>query len=85
MTWDFRIIRTKTDKKKLKKAMRQFADDYCYQIHEVYYEHGFINSWTGPIEPLGCDEKELIGDIILMLQAYNKPVLEIVKDKLEVV
>ena len=66
MTWDYRVIKH-TDE-----------GEVSYQIHEVYYdENQMIKSWTeNSIKPYGETPDELKEDILMQLQAFQKPILE---------
>lgn len=48
-----------------------------YEIHEVYYNNNDIVFYSkDAITPYGNTIEELYEDLILMLQAYNKPPLQ---------
>jgi uncharacterized OB-fold protein len=76
--WNYRVIRR--DYKSANGTIESVVT-----IHEVYYDDkGVINAWSeDPMSPNGssleADEqnalKELSGDIDLMLQAFNRPVI----------
>lgn len=53
-----------------------------YEIHEVYYnEDGTFQSWTSDwLAPYGETLDELRSDLLRMLEASEKPVLEISND-----
>ncbi len=67
MAWDYRVIKH-TDE-----------GEVSYQIHEVYYdENQIIESWTeNSIKPYGETPVELKEDILMQLQAFQKPILEL--------
>ena len=75
-TWNYRIV----------KQTGIIADRTWvhYYIKEVYYnKKGKINGWTEKFAyPGGQTPEEVIGDLELMKEAFNKPVLEEVGDKL---
>lgn len=77
MSWNYRIIKTKWKLKNLK--------GNGYAIHEVYYdEKGRPTSWSAEPQYLCAETKEqLMGDIVLIRQAFRKPTLEIVNNKLK--
>ena len=66
MAWDYRVI------KHIDEGV------VSYQIHEVYYdEDQLIKSWTeNSIKPYGETPDELKEDILMQLQAFQKPILE---------
>lgn len=72
MSWNYRIIRYPATE------VSPFA------IHEVYYDaEGRATSWSEtPIAPLGDNLLELRAEVEYMLEAFEKPVLTIVDDKL---
>lgn len=73
--WNYRVIKKEYP---LPKSMGD-GYEYVYEIREVYYdEDGKIQSWTEePVGPTGNDEKDLLGSMILMMNAFREPVLEI--------
>ena len=70
-TWNYRVIKTPDNE-----------SDAVYQIKEVYYDDdGAIEQWsTQPDAAGGEDLDGLEGDLLLQLEALDKPVLEEVKD-----
>lgn len=79
MTWNYRVIHTRTN--------HVWGEDYTdrYEIHEVYYsadDNGNLiaHSWSEkPMSPYGTDLQELTSDLELMSRAFKLPVLEIKK------
>ncbi len=67
-TWNYRVVR------------RDWGDEESFEIHEIYYDDaGEICMWTqDPIAARGVDPEELTADLILMLEAAEKPTLEFV-------
>ncbi|MGQ4893488.1 MAG: hypothetical protein ACP6IQ_02560 [Candidatus Njordarchaeia archaeon] len=55
-----------------------------YEIREVYYDNkGKIEAWTAePMSPFGDGFNDLKGDMRLMFEAFKKPVLRVVDDKI---
>ena len=53
-------------------------DEVGYGIHEVYYDDdGVVTNWTaGSVEPFGETVEELRKELVRMLAATNKPVLD---------
>ena len=72
MSWNYRVV---------KKADR--LGNY-FEIHEVYYDdNGNPNGWTeDAIKPYGVDLDDLRWVLEHMVTALDKPVLEIVDEKL---
>jgi hypothetical protein len=72
MSWNYRVIRYPE------------TEDSAFAIHEVYYDkEGRPTSWAeNPIAPLGDNLLELRAEVEYMLEAFDKPVLTIVDDKL---
>ena len=71
MSWDYRVI----------KHVRQ--GESWLEIHEAYYEKGEDEpgSWTEEsVKPMGETVEELQKDLEYMLQALEKPVLEVSHD-----
>ena len=68
--WNYRVIYTK------------HGNDNIFQIHEVYYNaDDSIHAWSkNAIAPMGESLKELKGDIKHFLEAFEKPVLELILD-----
>lgn len=73
MTWNYRVIQQtyyslSIDNKK----------NIYYDIREVYYDSkGNIEGWDKEcLEPFGETIKELKDKLNLMLEAFNKPILE---------
>lgn len=73
MTWNHRII----------KKLDSLANVY-YEIHEVYYDNrGNPDGWTeDPVTPYGTNLEDLHADLAYLLNALDKPVMEIVDGKL---
>lgn len=70
-SWNYRIIR--------KKAQKDNDYEY-YELHEVHYSADgvTIENWTvNPIAPHGETLDELNSDMKLMLQAFERPVLDL--------
>ena len=69
MTWNYRIIKSEYSLKEIKGT--EFA------IHEVYYDKDYNpTSWTEKPSYLCSETKEdLLGDLILIRQAFKRPVL----------
>ena len=76
MTWNYRVVRKSIDYK-------EHTDD-VYEIYEIYYDDdGAITCYTeNSIAPMGLDLSELRGDLKHMVEALDKPVLEM-KDLLK--
>jgi hypothetical protein len=74
MTWNYRVIRGKD------------GDEFYYAIHECFYdkkEDTIPHSWAEtPEAAIGETREELIKDLVLMIKAVTKPVLEIQGEKL---
>lgn len=65
-TWNYRIIKDDT------------GDSVTYGIHSVHYEGGEISGYT--LEPVGIrgdSEQDLRGDLELMMQAFDRPILSL--------
>lgn len=72
MGWNYRII-----KETLTGPDGDTAD--CYGIHEVYYDpDGKPTGWSDAIQPYGETLDDLKTDMSLMMQAFEKPVLDMV-------
>lgn len=67
MTWNYRIIKKKTEG----------FDEVYYEMHEVYYnDDGSIYALTeNPIAPYGATIKELKQSLSYMQAAFEKKVL----------
>jgi len=67
MTWNYRVL-------------RNFNDDgtFYYQIHETYYDtDGKIMCYSDDgIKPYGETVPELKDDLLYMIKALDKPVLD---------
>lgn len=70
MTWNYRIIKSKWNIKKMS------GDEYS--IRSVYYDKkGKPTSWQGEPQYLCSETMEgLMGDLILIRQAFKRPILE---------
>ena len=71
--WNYRVIEHDTG------AVVTFG------IHSVHYEGSNITGYTAdPVEALGDSQQDLQGDLELMMQAFNRPVLSLkdLKEKL---
>ena len=67
MTWNYRVV----------KHTHEDTDEDFYQIHEVYYMGDQPLSITeSGVKPFGNDKEELTEDMILMMQALTKPILD---------
>lgn len=68
MSWNYRVVRHKYD---------ATSESDWYAIHEVYYDAGGdIHMWAPePHWPMGNDAEDLLGEMELMRQAFDKPVL----------
>lgn len=66
MSWNYRVVKHEDE------------HEVWYGLHEVYYdeEHNPDGFSEKPIDPRGTTVEELRGDIDLMLQAFNRPVLD---------
>lgn len=53
-------------------------EDVTVTIHEVFYDaNGNVNGWTEePVHPMGESALGLLDDIKLMLEAFNRPILD---------
>ncbi len=72
MSWNYRVC------KRTFKNTQSFEEQY--EIHEVYYddENGKMNGWTNDaISPSGESLKELKEELLRMLEALDKEVIEI--------
>lgn len=74
--WNYRIIHIDN--------LESLGHDPFFSIYEVYYnEDGTICNWSeSPASPFGDDLKELRADSMLIMEAFYKPVLSIVNEKL---
>ena len=68
MGWNYRVIRHSDEKTK----------SFWFHIHEVYYsDDGEIEGWTqNPKIPVGDSAEDLKGEIELIIEAFNRPVLK---------
>ncbi len=70
-SWNYRIIVTRE------------PDELVFNIHEVYYTNDVPTSWSeNPIYAQGSTKSALMDDLHFMLHAIQRPVLEIVDNKL---
>lgn len=72
MTWNHRVIRYET--------RNLFGDpDVGYAIHEVFYDNdGNVRGMTSdPVKPWGDTKDELRLELMRMLEALNKPDLDL--------
>ena len=77
MSWNYRIFEVHS------KGL--FGEDRKhYEIREAYYDNkGKIEAWAAdPISPLGDDFDDLKEDMRFMFEAFKKPVLKVVGDKI---
>lgn len=68
MTWNYRIMRR-----------REANGERTFEIHEVYYgrDDRFVVGWSKEaIAPLGTTCTEVHQDLVKMMEAFNKPVLD---------
>lgn len=72
MSWNYRITKT---------GGSYFLP--TYNIREVYYsDNGAIEYWTlDPMNPSGTSKQELIEDLLKMLAALNRPVIDLEKEE----
>lgn len=73
MTWNHRVI-----------LHRHERGDY-FEVHEVYYnDAGVPDSWTQePVSIVSESLADMREELLMMLQALDTPILEIVGDKLQ--
>ena len=71
MSWNYRVI-----KRTFKKLSQE--ELFFYYIHEAYYDkENRVNSISlNPLEPHGDTVEDLKKDLELMLEAFNKPILD---------
>ena len=71
MTWNYRIIKHRCPSRITTGEIEWF------QIHEVYYDKdGKIELWSAEgCLPSGETKEELMADVEMMMQAFDRPIL----------
>lgn len=72
--WNYRVVREKDRK------LKGCPQTYSWSIRDVYYKNNKPYAWGAePQYPVGETWEEVRMDLLLMMEAFTKPPLKIIK------